>query len=156
MQTTRWDEGDPRRLFPGLDDPSVLLPPLRGAAEALRAFAERFDGAWQLTWDEVPLGPSALSGYAEGPGPWCEAELWAPRDPVEWTPLPGPPWELGVRVCVRCAEPDDCGAHYVHELDERTFDDPVAAVTALGAGVRWALERVLAEPPEAWVRHARH
>ncbi|WP_285736215.1 hypothetical protein [Kitasatospora phosalacinea] len=30
----------------------------------------------------------------------------------------------------------------------------MAAVTALGAGVRRALERVLAEPPDAWERHA--
>ncbi|MFD7731754.1 hypothetical protein ACFV6F_15360 [Kitasatospora phosalacinea] len=159
MRTARRDEGDPRRLLPGPDDPSVLLPPLRAAADALRAFAGRFGGARQLARDELPFGPSTPSGYAEGPGPWCGAGLRAPRDPVGWTPLPGepgPPGEPGVRVCVRCAGPDDCGAHDVHELDGRSFDDPVAAVSALGAGVRWALEHVLAEPPEARARHARH
>ncbi|MGW4809182.1 hypothetical protein [Kitasatospora sp. NPDC004272] len=155
MRTIRWDEGDPRRLFPALDDPSALLPPLRAAAGTLRDFAERFGGDWQLSWHELPAGPCGLSGYAEGPGLWCEAELDAPRDPLEWHPLPGPPWELSVRTAVRCAAPVDCGSHRVHELPERAFDDPVAAVTALAEGVRWAVERALAAPPDSWARHAR-
>lgn len=155
VETIALADGDPRWVFPELDDPSKVLQALRAGDGRLRRLATHLGvtPSWTgsgLEFHRFPNGVTDLFGCAETSQVSFIAELNSGILGPRLRTGGGPPWEVSAEISVRCDAPRDCGMHVIEERPPARHHFPLDAAAGLAAAAQWLLDRGTAEQPSSW------
>jgi hypothetical protein len=155
VETIALADGDPRWVFPKLDDPSRVLEALRAGDARLRRLAADLGvtPSWTgsgLEFHRFPNGVTDLFGSAETSQVSFIAELNSGILGPQFRTAGGPPWEVSAEISVRCDARRDCGMHLIEERPPSRHHSPLEAAAELAAAGQWLLDRGTAEQPSSW------
>jgi hypothetical protein len=156
MQTTALADGDPRWVFPELEDTCEVFELLRRADDEIRSLADHFVSPTSWTGGGIAFvgsdeGRASLCGCVRADRVTFLAQLWYPRY-HDWDAMVGPPWGVQASISVQCDGRVDCGWHPVEATPRREVDLPMAAAIALLEDARWLRRRAAAESLDNWRR----
>lgn len=148
------NQGEPRWVFPGLEDPGPVSDLLSHADGLMSDLARRLGispGRHAHAWEYARIEGVTLPGVygrVETSDVSFNIGMGTPRRCL-WDQRFGPPWEVTATVEVTCEQSTECGLHIVEERSE-SCRTPLQAAQALMTAARWQHERATAEPTGSW------